>query len=209
MSAVIPDRVPLEGRFIRLEPLAPEHLPELWASLGRPEVFAGGFGGGPAGLPADEETFTEWVWRTVPHEEGITYVARLAAGPDAGAVVGMSSLADFELRNGHAHIGWTGWDPRVWGGAVNPEAKLLMLATAFDHGFVRVKLQADVLNDRSRAAIAKLGAHFEGITRRDRLRADGSIRDTAVYSIILEDWPTVRAGLEARLASAEPAVLSE
>lgn len=209
MSATRPARTPLEGRFIRLEPLVADHLPGLWAALGRPEVFAGGFGGGPAGLPADEESFAEWVWHTVPHEEGITYVARLTAGTGARAVVGMSSLADFDLRHGHAHIGWTGWDPRVWGTAVNPEAKLLMLATAFDHGFVRVKLQADVLNDRSRAAIAKLGAQFEGITRRDRLRADGSIRDTAVYSVILEDWPGVRAGLEARLGSAEPPALSE
>lgn len=204
MSITRPDRVPLDGRFVRLEPLADEHVPGLWVALGRPEVFAGGFGGGPAGLPADEAAFTEWVWASTPNEAGNTYVARLASGPDAGTVVGMSSLADFDLKHGHAHIGWTGWDPRVWGTAVNPEAKLLMLATAFDHGFGRVKLQADVLNDRSRAAILKLGATFEGITRRDRLRADGSVRDTAVYSIIVDEWPEVRAALEQRLAGAPP-----
>ena len=209
MTATRPGRIPIDGRFVRLEPLTEEHLPGLWVALGRPEVFAGGFGGGPAGLPADEAAFSDWVWRTVPRQSGTTYVARLAAGRDAGTVVGMSSLADLELANGHAHIGWTGWDPRVWGTAVNPEAKLLMLRTAFEHGFVRVKLQADVLNDRSRAAILKLGAQFEGVTRRDRLRADGSIRDTAVYSIILEDWPGVRAGLEARLAEARPVELAE
>ena len=82
---------------------------------------------------------------------------------------------------------------------MNAEAKLLMLATAFEHGFGRVKLQADVLNERSRAAITKLGAQFEGVVRRDRLRADGSWRDSAVFSVIVDDWPAVRAGLEERL----------
>jgi RimJ/RimL family protein N-acetyltransferase len=204
VTATRPDRRVLEGRFIQLEPFTPDHLPGLWKALGRPEVFAGGYGGGPAGLPADESAFAAWATGHFPHEEGITYVARLIVGPDAGTIVGASSLADLDLVLEHAHIGWTGWDPRVWAGAVNPEAKLLMLGTAFDHGFGRVKLQADARNERSRAAILKLGATFEGIVRRDRLRADGSWRDTAVYSIVIDEWPTVRAGLEARLATAVP-----
>ena len=209
MSATRPDRRILDGRFLRLEPFTPEHLPGLWAALGHPEVFAGGYGGGPAGLPADEAAFAEWAPRYFPHEQGITFVARLTAGPDAGTIVGTSSLADFDLVNEHAHIGWTAWDPRVWAGPVNPEAKLLMLGTAFDHGFGRVKLQADDRNERSRAAILKLGATFEGVTRRDRRRADGSWRGSAVYSILVEEWAAVRAGLEARLTNAEPPTLAD
>lgn len=208
VSATRPDRRVLDGRFLRLEPFAPEHLPGLWRALGHPEVFAGGYGGGPAGLPADEAAFSEWATRTMPHEVGNTYVARLTAGADAGTIVGASSLTDFDLALEHAHIGYTAWDPRVWAGPVNPEAKLLMLGTAFDHGFGRVKLQADALNARSRGAILKLGATFEGIVRRDRPRADGSWRDTAVYSVLVDEWPAVKAGLEARLASAEPPVLA-
>jgi len=207
VSAARPDRRVLDGRFIRLEPFTPEHLPGLWRAIGHPEVFAGGYGGGPAGLPVDEAAFAEWAPRYFPHEQGTTYVARLAAGPDAGAVVGASSLADLDLARESAHIGWTAWDPRVWAGPVNPEAKLLMLGVAFDHGFGRVKLQADALNARSRAAIAKLGATFEGITRRDQRRADGSWRDAAVFSILADEWPAVRAGLEARLAGGVPPVL--
>lgn len=207
MSATRPDRRVLDGRFIRLEPFTPEHLPGLWVALGHPEVFAGGYGGGPAGLPVDEAAFTEWAPRYFPHEQGITYVARLAAGPDCDRIVGASSLADLDLANEHAHIGWTAWDPRTWGGPVNPEAKLLMLGTAFDHGFGRVKLQADARNARSRAAILKLGAQFEGVTRRERPRADGSWRDTAVYSILADEWPAIRAALEARLANATPVKL--
>ena len=204
MTAQLPDRRVLDGRFLRLEPFTPTHLPELWRAIGHPEVFAGGYGGGPAGLPADEAAFAAWAPRYFPHERGITYVARLTAGSDAGTVVGASSLADFDLDREHAHIGWTAWDPRVWASAVNPQAKLLMLGAAFDAGFGRVKLQADARNGRSRAAIAKLGATFEGVVRRDQRRADGSWWDTAVFSILVDEWPGVRAGLEARLASAVP-----
>ena len=208
MSAEFPERRVLEGRIVRLEPYTDEHLPGLWRALGHPAVFAGGYGGGPEGLPADEAAFAEWAPGYFPHERGLTFVARLAAGPDAGAIVGASSLADLDLAREHAHLGWTAWDPRVWGGPVNPEAKLLMLGHAFDSGFGRVKLQADARNARSRAAIAKLGATFEGIVRRDMRRADGSWRDSAVFSILVDEWPAVRAGLEERLASASAPVLA-
>jgi N-acetyltransferase len=97
----------------------------------------------------------------------------------------------------------------VWGTAVNPEAKLLMLEVAFDSGFGRVKLQADARNARSRAAIAKLGATFEGIVRRDQRRADGTWRDTAVFSILADEWPAVRDGLRARLSGAEAPALRD
>ena len=85
---------------------------------------------------------------------------------------------------------------------MNPEAKLMMLGLAFDSGFGRVKLQADALIPRSRATIEKLGGQFEGIVRRDSLSADGSWRDTAVYSVIVDEWPLVRSGLIARLDTA-------
>jgi RimJ/RimL family protein N-acetyltransferase len=199
MTATRPARETLEGRFIRLEPYRPDHLAGLWTALGRPEVFSGGYGGGPAGLPQDEAAFRDWAPRYFPHLAGTTYVVIVRGGPHDGEVVGASSLADFDEVKEHAHIGWTGYDPRVWGTQVNPEAKLLMLGVAFDHGYGRVKLQADERNARSRAAIAKLGATFEGIARRDVRRADGSWRDTAVFSVLIEEWPAVRAGLEARL----------
>lgn len=201
MPAHRPERRIIEGSYIRLHPLQKSDLPELFAALGNPEVFAGGWGGGPAGYrddPADLVAFGEkyFQWET-----GNVYGARLVGGRNDGALVGTSTLGDFEEDIEHAHIGWTAWHPRVWGSAVNPEAKLLMLGEAFDNGFGRVKLQADDRNVRSKAAIAKLGATFEGVVRRDRPRADGSWRDTAVFSILVDEWPTVRAALEARLAA--------
>jgi RimJ/RimL family protein N-acetyltransferase len=201
VTATRPPRETVVGRYIRLEPFRTEHLPALWVALGRPEVFAGGYGGGPAGLPVDEAAFHEWALNGFPHTTGNTYVVIVQGGPHDGEVVGASSLADFDEGREHAHIGWTGYDPRVWGTQVNPETKLLMLGVAFDHGYGRVKIQADERNTRSRAAIAKLGAQFEGLTRREVRRADGSWRDTAVYSVIVDEWPAVRAGLEARLAA--------
>jgi RimJ/RimL family protein N-acetyltransferase len=202
MPASRPEPAPLLGRFVRLDPLTRDDLPQLYAAIGRPEVFAGGYGGGPAGLPATLDDFVAFAERYYAWQTGNVYAARLVGGADDAALVGTSTLGDFDLTREHAHIGWTAWDPRVWGTAVNPEAKLLMLGLAFDHGFGRVKLQADALNSRSRAGILKLGAHFEGITRRDMPRADGTWRDSAVYSILADEWPAVRDGLRARLDDA-------
>ena len=196
MPAIRPEPTILTGRHITLEPLTPELLPELYEVIGLPEVFAGGYGGGPAGLVGSAEEFVDFGLKYYQFDGGRPMAVRLTDG----TLVGTSTLGDFDEPREHAHIGWTAFSPSVWGGPVNPEAKLLMLGHAFDHGYGRVKLQADSLNDRSRAAILKLGAKYEGIVRRDRLRADGTWRNTAVYSILLDEWPAVREGLEKRLA---------
>jgi RimJ/RimL family protein N-acetyltransferase len=196
MAATRPLRRELSGRFIRLVPLERSDLPELFTALGKPEVFAGGYGGGPAGYRDTESEFCEYMGRYLRFEANNVYGVRIADG----SLVGTSTLGDFDETREHAHIGWTAYDPRVWATAVNPEAKLLLLGEAFGHGFGRVKLQADAVNSRSRAAISKLGATFEGIMRRDSQRADGSWRDAAVFSILADEWPEVRAGLERRLA---------
>jgi N-acetyltransferase len=132
------------------------------------------------------------------------YTIRLAGdGPlgAAGTVVGTSSLGDVDLANERVHLGWTLYGSRWWGTQVNPEAKLLLLSHAFDDcGFGRVKLQTDAVNHRSQAAITRLGAVREGVLRRHTRRADGTFRDTVVFSILREEWPAVRARLEERLA---------
>ncbi|MCU1537904.1 MAG: acetyltransferase including N-acetylase of ribosomal protein-like protein [Humibacillus sp.] len=131
------------------------------------------------------------------------YTVRLVGDGDLGprgTVVGSSSLGDVDTVREHVHLGWTMYGSRWWGTQVNPECKLLLLEHAFDTcRFGRVKIQTDVINARSRAAILKLGATFEGVTRRDVRRADGSWRDSAVHSVLVDEWPTVRAGLLARL----------
>jgi RimJ/RimL family protein N-acetyltransferase len=89
----------------------------------------------------------------------------------------------------------------VQGGPVNPACKLLLLTHAFAAGAERVELKTDARNARSRAAIAKLGAQFEGIHRKHMRIGDGTMRDTAYFAITRDDWPSVRAGLDARLAA--------
>ncbi|MGJ4844674.1 GNAT family N-acetyltransferase [Leifsonia sp. Le1] len=201
MAATRPDPTHIiDGSIVRLRPLTREDLPDLFDAIGHPEVFAGGWGGGPA---AYRDTYEEW-------HEFISNYLQWGAGnvtvvclrQDGDRVVGTTTLGDFDLVNESAHIGWTAYAPEVWGTLVNAETKRLLLGAAFDNGFERVKLQADVLNTRSRAAIARLGAKPEGILRHMQRRADGTWRDTAVFSILREEWPEVRAGLDARLAGA-------
>jgi RimJ/RimL family protein N-acetyltransferase len=104
------------------------------------------------------------------------------------------------LVNESIHLGSTLYGRRWWGTQVNAEAKLLLLRHCFEAcGFGRVKIQTDALNTRSQAAIAKLGARREGVLRRDTKREDGSFRDTVVFSVLVDEWPTVEAGLERRL----------
>ena len=198
MAALRPLPTVLEGRFVRLEPLTAGLLPDLHRAIAVPQVFAGGYGGGPAGLREDLGAFTEWA-RTYYRWNELPFAVRRLSRDGGGDVVGTSSLADVDLPTESAQLGWTAYAPSVWGTAVNAETKLLLLGHAFAAGLGRITIQADSRNERSRAAISGLGAVFEGIRRRDRRRADGSWRDTAVFSILAEEWPRVRAGLEDRL----------
>lgn len=195
LPPAVPPAVELVGQHVRLEPLTEAGVPELARALHDQRVFAGGWGGGAAAHPATQAGMEQLLASYVLSQQR-PYLVRLASGQ----VVGTSTLSEFEPVKERLHLGWTAYAPAVWGTVVNPETKLLLLGHCFDHGWGRVKIQADALNDRSRAAIVKLGATFEGITRRDQRRADGSWRDCAVHSIIVEDWPRVREGLQRRIA---------
>jgi RimJ/RimL family protein N-acetyltransferase len=99
-----------------------------------------------------------------------------------------------------AEIGATWLAPAAQRSGINTEAKLLMLTHAFESWRVhRVSLVTDARNERSRAAILRLGASFDGVLRTARVAADGGVRDTAAYSILDREWPAVRAALQARL----------
>jgi N-acetyltransferase len=197
-----PDGRSLAGDIVRLDRLVASDIDSLYAAIGSEQVYAGGFGGGPAAMPTSAEHMREtWIPAAAKR---FAYVVRLASDSELGAegtVVGTSSLADVDLHNERAHLGYTGYAPAVWGTKVNPAAKLLLLQHAFeDCGFGRVKIQTGLANTRSQAAIAKLGATREGVLRRHMKLADGSWRDTVVFSILADEWPDVRKGLQQRIS---------
>jgi RimJ/RimL family protein N-acetyltransferase len=116
-----------------------------------------------------------------------------------GKVLGMSRLFEIDAHHGRCEIGYTWYIPEVWGSAVNPEAKLLLLTHCFESwGAHRVQFKTDHENLRSQAAIAKLGAVKEGVLRAHMIRPDGSQRHSVIYSITRAEWPDVKARLEAR-----------
>jgi N-acetyltransferase len=156
--------------------------------------------------------FMGLLWRLCNSEdEFISHVADVIEQPgfvtfvfidrSDGHVLGSSSYLDIRPQHRTLEIGSTWIGHQFQGTFVNPEAKLLMLRHAFeDLGCVRVQLKSDARNVQSRAAMTKLGAKFEGILRKHMINPDGFVRDTAMFSIIAEEWPQVRQSLEERLA---------
>src|ERR1039458_8256098 len=183
----------LEGRFIRLEPFAPELKEEVRAAIDcEPETWdimpinpmGAGF---------------ESYWAVdcgAPTEERMSYAIRRRSD---WRVVGVSSYYTALAGQGGVEIGTTFLHPDVRGGVVNSESKMLMLEHAFDSGAVRVQFRVDTRNLRSKAAVAKLGAVREGVLRRDRLTWTEYVRDTVFFSILDEEWPAVPEQLEMRL----------
>ena len=211
MSATtLPTGEPLVGRFVRLDLLTEADLPELYPVLADPEIYANGYvmhrrpTSFEDAVALAHERFLPGQGRADGSGRGRTaYAIRLVADGAlgaAGTLVGTSSLAEAHVVNESIHLGSTLYGRRWWGTAVNPEAKLLLLAHCFDDcGFGRVTIRTDLLNTRSQAAIAGLGARREGVLRRDMRREDGSFRDSVVFSVLIDEWPAVKAGLEARL----------
>ena len=192
----MPDGRPLAGTGVRLELLGDDAVDELYPLLSDPQVYADGYV--MHRRPVSVEDSRALVTSRFLVAGRVVYAIRLVDG----TLVGTSSLLEIDLANESVHLGATLYGRRWWGTAVNPEAKLLLLAHCFDDcGFGRVKIQTDALNTHSQAAIAKLGARREGVLRRHLRRGDGTFRDTVVYSILADEWPAVRDGLRARLAT--------
>jgi N-acetyltransferase len=192
----MPDGRPLVGSGVRLELLGDDAVDELHPLLSDPQVYADGYV--MHRRPVSVEDSRALVTSRFLVAGRVVYAIRLVDG----TLVGTSSLLEIDLANESIHLGATLYGRRWWGTAVNPEAKLLLLAHCFDDcGFGRVKIQTDALNTHSQAAIAKLGARREGVLRRHLRREDGTFRDTVVYSIVADEWPDVRDGLRARLAA--------
>jgi len=185
----------LEGKHVRLEPLRREHVDELWPAASERDIWR--YMGLRVESPPD---LSRWVDARVKAGESGTAIPFVHRDAATGAAFGSTSLFDIDLPNKRMEIGhtWLGASHRRT--AANTESKLLMFAHAFDAlGAERVQLKTDVENLRSQAAIARLGAVREGILRRLVVYADGTSHDRVMFSVIRDEWPTVRARLESLL----------
>jgi len=185
----------LEGRIVRLEPLALEHDEGLWL--------------------ASRDAAT-WSWLSVvqpqTRAEWSAFVEQALAASAAGTEIPLVTVRDKEIvgstrflalrpEHGSVEIGWTWLHPSAWGTGANIEAKLLQMKHAFEvWGCRRVEFKTDAKNERSCRALEALGATFEGTHRRHMLVRDGENRDSAWYSVTDDEWPSVHAHLDARLA---------
>jgi RimJ/RimL family protein N-acetyltransferase len=186
----------LEGRVVRLEPLARRHEQGLFEAAQDERIWRWM----PYDASASPETFHAWLEDALAASESGTEAA--FATVDAGTGEPAGSTRYLALRPEHRvlEIGWTWLAPAYWQTGANVEAKMLMLEHAFeDLGCLRVEFKTDSRNERSRAALAALPARFEGIFRKHMLVRGGQRRDSAYYSIIDDEWPAVRENLMRRI----------
>lgn len=189
--------IPLEGRWIRLLPLSEDLIEPLVTALDHPEVWRWT----PPGVletAAIREHMHEFL---ADNQDGrlLTWVVIEVEDGTEGRVVGTTGWSALRPQDRSVEGGRTMYAPAVWGRGVNLEAKLLLLSHGFETvGLQRIEFKTDADNARSRAALEALGATFEGIHRKHMNTAYG-VRDSAWYSVIDDEWPMVRAGIERRL----------
>jgi RimJ/RimL family protein N-acetyltransferase len=186
----------LEGRIVRLEPLSPEHEEGLWEASRDPRTWRWL----SVVQPQTRDAWHAYVEQALAAAEAGTELPLVTIGRDG--IVGSTRFLSLRPEHLSVEVGWTWLHPSAWGTGANVEAKLLQLRHAFESwGCRRVELKTDALNERSRGALLALGATFEGIHRKHMLVREGENRDSAWYGVTDDDWPTVRARLEARLAA--------
>jgi RimJ/RimL family protein N-acetyltransferase len=185
----------LTGRWVQLEPLAAPHREGLRAAADDERIWQ------HTVVVARGPGFDAWFEDALAERDAGRRIPLAVRRRADGALVGSTSYLDPSARHKRVEIGSTWYHPDVWATAVNPECKLLLLTHAFEVlGVNRVAFVTDVRNERSQAAIAKLGAVREGICRSHMVTQVGRVRDSVLFSIIAPDWPQVRERLAARVA---------
>lgn len=189
----------LTGNHVRLEPLSPDHVPGLHAAGRDPSVWTHLSHHWPTDLDGTAAFVRSHLDAQAEGDRLVYAQVELATGLVAGVTSYYEIVpAHRSLAIGHTWIG-TPWQRT----ALNTEAKLLLLGRAFEQlDALRVVWHTDIRNERSQRAIERLGAHREGVLRQHRIRPDGTLRDTVQYSMLPQEWPTVRTRLRARLDNA-------
>lgn len=188
--------VTLDGSHVRLEALSTAHVQDLWQAGQDDDVWRWL----PVARPADVAAMQGVVEAALIERERGNTVPWAIIDCASGRAVGSTSYLDVVPAHLRVEVGWTWLGRPWWRTAINTEAKLLLLARAFDDLEARrVSLKTDAENLRSQAAIQRLGAVREGALRAHMVRPDGSPRTTAYFSLLRDEWPAARAHLLERL----------
>ncbi len=187
--------VMLQGERVKLVPLDSEHFPELVAVARNEKIWEFV----SAKCDTDDKTLnflrSAVLKRGTGEQYPFTVIDRLT-----NKIIGHTMFHNMVQVHAKLEIGWTWYDPAYWRTGYNRECKLLLFTYAFETLHAgRVQLQTDEKNQRSRTAIEGVGATFEGIIRHDRIKDDGTYRDTAMYSIISTEWQAVKQKLREKI----------
>jgi RimJ/RimL family protein N-acetyltransferase len=186
----------LEGKIVRLEPLARRHEKGLFEAARDERVWRWM----PYDAGGSRQKFHAWLEDALAASAAGTEAAFATVDAGTGEPVGSTRYLSLRPEHRGLEIGWTWLAPAHWQTGANVEAKLMMLEHAFQRlGCLRVEFKTDSRNERSRAALAALPAQFEGIFRKHMLVRGGERRDSAYYSIIDDEWPEVRGNLMRRI----------
>ena len=187
--------VVLEGRTVRLEPLTTAHEPALLAAAQDERIWRYTIHD-----PRTPESMHAYVASALADQERGEALPFAVHHREAARIIGATRFHSISAANRGVEIGFTWYSPEFWRTRVNTESKYLMLRYAFDVlGCIRVELKTDGRNDRSRAAILRLGAREEGTLRAKVIMRDGHRRDAVYFSILDHEWPAVRERLEGML----------
>lgn len=185
MNSWIPHPLALEATRVRLIPLEENHLPALEKLARDPRIWEFY----PTSLHTPEKFAAAYRMAFAARAGGTQYPFVIYHRKEK-KIIGSTRLLDIHPEHRKLEIGWTWLEPAYWGSGINRECKLLLLTYCFEElGAVRVQLKTDETNLRSRRAIEKTGARFEGILRSDMIRDNGTYRNSAYFSIIEAEWP--------------------
>jgi RimJ/RimL family protein N-acetyltransferase len=184
--------VTLEGQYVRLEPLLPAHEEPLIAAASDGRLWNSTV----TIVPSSPARMIDYIQAALDGQATGKELPFVVTRKSTNQIVGTTRFYEIRPRDRAVAIGYTWLAKSAQRTAVNTESKLLLLTHAFEHWRCnRVELITDVLNRQSRAAILRLGAKQEGILRRHLILPSGRIRDSVIFSIIVDEWPEVRARL--------------
>jgi len=196
---VIPDFLELAAGRARLEPLARAHASDLLHAAAEDEIWLYM----PAATPRTSEAMLAIIDAALAARDKGDAFPWAVIDRTSGKAVGSTRYLGIDPANRSVEIGWTWYGATARRTSINTECKYLLMRHAFEamwiNGANRVQLQTNARNARSRAAILRLGAQFEGVLRQNRVMHDGTVRDTAYFSVISGEWPAVRVRLDAML----------